>query len=697
MKNIFWILLLFGITAPLSAQTEEEVIDAVIEEEPMRPIAAPKPRSAKKQSSNTRGYRGQSGGRYGFYLGQEWFIPPVYDALPKELSDFMVAKKDKKYGIIDSKNRVLIPFAYDKIYAVLKSWESREQTGYFKAEKGKLQGLLSKDGKFTIPVVYDYFQRDKDFNYSVGNKGKTYGLTAQDGTEIFPLIYESPISRVSEDRYRTEKNGLIGMMNREGKELLPFVYEEITSDKGRMKYKRNGQWGFMDEEYHEITPPQYDYLAVQNNGMTVSSKNDKQGVLNSALEVVIPAEYERLKIIHPRYFRGRKDEGNGYTYGVIDTFGTVVLPFEFREIKRGPGDMIFAQEGVLERIPLYGVFDEKGKAVTPYIYRSVGLVGADFAAVKLTADGKYALMDSKGKILTEYLYDRIKKKSTGRGDYVLVAERGDFIGTLRPDGTENDDFKSTAPQRNQARAREQDREQNVFRQLTGEWYGMQKIGQKEYLVNISILSNTTGIRTVYFLEKDKECSVEQYFSPALLSTMSTLLFKINSRELNVKCDNPPADFNTRNDNLFRGGTLNLAGKFGKVSIKDFMRKESDVNTTDSYETLRFIRQMRPIADDLQSKVETRPGGISNPQFVISPTTREVKLVSYGTDDFGKIELQDDGYIFVPRKWVGSHNYSLSGILRNVRYRAADGKIKTGDLDICFDAMQSKPFFFKELK
>ena len=53
---------------------------------------------AQSNSDPNAIFRKVKNGRFGFYSGNDWLIPPVYDGLSREYSDFMVAKKDKKYA-----------------------------------------------------------------------------------------------------------------------------------------------------------------------------------------------------------------------------------------------------------------------------------------------------------------------------------------------------------------------------------------------------------------------------------------------------------------------------------------------------------------------------------------------------------------------------------------------------------------------
>jgi len=133
----------------------------------------------------------------------------IYDYFGSASSDFMVAKKDHKYGVINPNDgSEIIPFNYDNIEAYF----NRYATGiaFYKVKLNAREGFISKEGKplteiifesivpectieepsfhsgETIPIDHDYHDKNAYFIYKKDNK---YGLLDNDFKNLIPNEY----------------------------------------------------------------------------------------------------------------------------------------------------------------------------------------------------------------------------------------------------------------------------------------------------------------------------------------------------------------------------------------------------------------------------------------------------------------------------------------------------------------------------
>jgi len=667
-----------------------------VEEENVTPPPVSANSEAKPQKP-AKAFHGKIGGRYGFYIGDEWVVPPVYDELSKEYSDFMVAKKDKKYGVIDRLNNEIFPFEYDSFYRKILDWKTKKYEDYYMVKKDSLIGVCNLNGDFIIPVKYTYLHLIANKYFSFGTKKEGYGLMEKNGRIIINPKYEEPLSIAKEGVLIAKKDGKIRFIDFQEKVTLPIQLDKVIFEGDIYKILKDDKWGIMTKDLEIVVQPKYSNIERRFNNIFKVVLDEKLGALNSDFKEIIPTKYTSLELFHSLYFAATLDEKR-WLKGVIDTLGNQILDFEYTMLKRGGGNLIFGKK---RSNSLFSSFNEKGEQISPPTYLGINGLNKDFSYVMIepAPEGKKALIDQNGKVLTDYIYDRIfsKRVRNKKGEYFLKAERDGIVGTLNLDGTEKDDFRSVVKKREGRKKLEQERNTALLNKLKGEWYGVISMNDQEYLSKLNIIDSKIGIRTIYYLEEGKECEVDQYFNIQLLSEMKTLLVEFQTILIDTNCRNPHKAFSSSNMRLFSKEILHIKNNFGNVKISERTKKESAFDQKDSYDILRIIKALKPIEKDFQSKIESRPGGLRNPEFSISAVTGKIQILNYSTvSDFGTIEVKEDGYVFKPRDWVKDSNFSLSGILRNVRYLDESGKEKVGNLDVCFIATSSQKFFFREM-
>ncbi|HAS45256.1 MAG TPA: hypothetical protein DCS93_32535 [Microscillaceae bacterium] len=84
--------------------------------------------------------------KYGIVDYRKVLIPYVYEELPRYINDCMIARKDGKWGVINHKNKTLIPFEFERI-SYVKSSKKRYQKLFLVVAKNGLLGLHNRTGK----------------------------------------------------------------------------------------------------------------------------------------------------------------------------------------------------------------------------------------------------------------------------------------------------------------------------------------------------------------------------------------------------------------------------------------------------------------------------------------------------------------------------------------------------------------------
>ena len=223
---------------------------------------------------------------------------------------YIIACKNDKYGLLDSKGKVVLPLKYN---GIKNAGKDKSGLAYYKVWKNNKVGFVNENLKEITKVKYD-------------NAGNFYGNLAI-----------------------VEKKEKLGAINNLGKEVVPVKYQgEIESYYGLSVWNngeylalmKKGYFGLLDKTGKEITPFKYLSIEFINKDTIIAEKSgSKVGVINNKNKVVVPFIYQEIK----QYFEtsiGRDDgrfdnvlkvSKDGKKYGYIDFKGNIVIPIKYSE------------------------------------------------------------------------------------------------------------------------------------------------------------------------------------------------------------------------------------------------------------------------------------------------------------------------------------------------------------------------------
>lgn len=161
-----------------------------------------------------------------------WQIQPEYDAMDANGVYIMnngnrafIVSKNKKYGIVDSRNKVLTPLEYDGI---------KPYGSIFTTVKNQKKGLLDKNGAVLLDNKYDSLDM---LNYNglwFAKKGNHWGFVnveREKGKQELTAFEFDNIQREDHSRcYVLQKNGKWGVMTSDLKWFIEPKYVSIKYD-----------------------------------------------------------------------------------------------------------------------------------------------------------------------------------------------------------------------------------------------------------------------------------------------------------------------------------------------------------------------------------------------------------------------------------------------------------------------------------
>ena len=288
-------------------------------------------------------------------------IPCIYESLGKYSADsYIRATLKGKKGMIDSQNKIIIPFEYSKVgnpchtsngYSII--WVEKD---------GKL-GIYNDDGKELQPCDID----------------KAYILTENNSIEL------SYTDCPSTDYIYIVRNGLTGLISGSTFEtIIPCMYEHLSPIKSNKAfYKVNGKWGIIDTSNKTIQLAIYDNVEI--DGSTLSEQKMPSMAFQSNMYV----------------------RNNGKV-GMLKANGEDFIPVKYDSLGMYSDNMLVAKVG-----DKYGFLNEEGKESVPFVYSQAHNYSEGLAAV-VNENGKYLFIDKSGNVtIKPKEYDRVDNFQNG--------------------------------------------------------------------------------------------------------------------------------------------------------------------------------------------------------------------------------------------------------------------------------------------
>lgn len=274
-------------------------------------------------------------------------IPVIYDSIfntSKYNNRLFFAKKDNKVGIIDYKNKIISDFEYDAIHFIelYRDVNNRDNNrGYihppndsfiFIVEKNKKKGLINAQLNSILPIEYDAIRIDGKLTSSaiIARKNKKSIVYNSNGSYQFAVECDSLKQNVRYGYFEIFKNGKQGLLDQNGKLIYDCIYDYvektniedvfiirkesdqyITDHTGKIKSEAFKELKTIEEWSSKIL-----YIKTKD-------KNDKEGIINSKLEKIIPNDYDEISKINFNYVFALK-QGK---HGVLDLKNNIVIPF----------------------------------------------------------------------------------------------------------------------------------------------------------------------------------------------------------------------------------------------------------------------------------------------------------------------------------------------------------------------------------
>lgn len=328
--------------------------------------------------------------RYGVIdsTGKE-IIPPVYEQC-KTFPACAAVLKDWKWGILNLRNEITIPFTLSKIsdeqYVPAFSLTVQEEKGHW--------GLVGRGGQWILPPEYDAVSpytasgtiavKQKHQFFLVGQDGKALKGTRCDSIDLSAYLSELNVAAA-------RKGNRWGMLSGDGRWLLPAQYEACGSYTGWNE--PSCLWG-VRKGHLEV----YLYALGTNGEFSC-----------------IPVSPSQV------FFESPKTILNGTKNLIIDGEGKILFGPTDKEIEETNVGLRLQDRNMRE-----GLARMDGKMIIPAVYAHVG-APTDFGNADFTTEaddgflyaqtwsGKYAAYDTSGKMIIDSVWNDLTLRDSLTG------------------------------------------------------------------------------------------------------------------------------------------------------------------------------------------------------------------------------------------------------------------------------------------
>ncbi len=342
----------------------------------------------------------------------------IYDKEFKE--DAEIICEECEWGYVDTSGTIVVQpqFSFARDFV--------NEVGIVQYE-GKW-GLVDATDKVLIPFDYDgihFLENTNNKILRIYNNDKKYGLIDTLGRVTVNLRYDE-LGGFSEDRLAVKRNGLWGYVNEEGLEVIPCRFKFVKNFHNNLAaVKLGNKWGMINKQGDVVINFQYTRLGNLKNGLAWVYTPKGSGYIDANNNFIIDPKFDKAFDFDSGVARVVV---NG-KYGLIDASGKYILNPQFSFISDfDENDLAVVQIGNSKI--RYKLINRSGKIVTNKAFKKIGPFSEGMAAVKFR--DRYGFINTNGKLVVSAIYSKVSAFNEGRA----VVQKEGLCGYINKEGKE---------------------------------------------------------------------------------------------------------------------------------------------------------------------------------------------------------------------------------------------------------------------
>lgn len=323
-------------------------------------------------------------------------IPLKYVQLDHTLTGPIRAMNESHFGYLDHQGKTVIPFEYEVAYPF------RNGTAVVTKNLGNNFGTINEDNE--VIISHKYFRLNtfdsNIFSFQLG-EGQAGIMDAEENVIVKPEF--DWVKKIGNGFWYGIKGKSMTVFNQDGslhvKNKFEYVDEEYKFD--LIEAKVGDKIGFWDFEFNNVIPPIYDKRPFGFYGhigeLMILKKGEHWGLIDSTGNAVVPFEFSKVTKAGRKHCILKRGE----KFNVIDEFGNILLEEDKSTVKKIRDANFFFIDGNLHAKSMDIIFDSIQSVQTEFYQKEIGLL-------KVTKNDKVGYVDSVGNVTIPFIYEEGK-------------------------------------------------------------------------------------------------------------------------------------------------------------------------------------------------------------------------------------------------------------------------------------------------
>ncbi len=281
-----------------------------------------------------------------------------------------------------------------------------------------LWGFTDSSGTVVIPPKYEEASAFLENGLTVVKTGTGFGLLNKNGVEVVKPILPNRILDCGCGVYGFEQTNGFALVNKQGKRIDKGQVEKVMTDchEDRLAVKQDGRWGFLDSRGQAMIAADMDQVFPFYHGIAPVRKSGQKAwmLIDRSGKAIGQDRFEVMYPLQEGFGVGIQTDPVGRSkYGVIDSTGKVIVPFQFARIAGTfTGDFVacaaydpydLESKGITEEANTWFIYNRQGNKVGETHYGlwdefSEGLIVAQKGE-------KFGFVDSTGRLAIPFDFE----------------------------------------------------------------------------------------------------------------------------------------------------------------------------------------------------------------------------------------------------------------------------------------------------
>ncbi|NQZ76584.1 MAG: WG repeat-containing protein, partial [Ekhidna sp.] len=358
------------------------------------------------------------GKHYLYNKGGELLERKAFEKVSIGLKDQLIVKRNGYWGLVEINGNGITASKFDRIQIGADN--------YFISYLNRW-GIMDRKGEWILrPEFAEVFSFE---DFIVGRRGQGYSIFQ--GSNLVTKTTDRPVGKLgssilfedehsrfrlygpitpqsgeyfdkiqsTEGHYMLYNEGRVSITDFEGEVIVPsaFAIEEVGGfSEDRFLIKKEGRWGFVDDEGRLVISNRYDSARVFEENRAAILLRNKWGFIDSHENLKVQPYYDEVSNFSGAIATAKRDG----SFGLINKNGKEVIGFGWHLIRRLASGNYLVRNGN----DAFGLVDDSGTFILRPAYDTLEDTGNE---VLVSKNGKWSILEYTGQPRFETSFEKI--------------------------------------------------------------------------------------------------------------------------------------------------------------------------------------------------------------------------------------------------------------------------------------------------